>query len=162
MKKRHISVLMMLILTTLLYPITLTVSAEDLPIDITSIGRHDATESHITTRIAADLFTADSMRINDAMAEKIRIRQSVASYLFAQVSRGYEVELHTQLVNVAYSLALFSEPTNISNVTLPQPARQLSLWLLVPIIALGATGGFIWALVSKAKKKGSDMENSFN
>ena len=159
MKKRRFLVISVLCIVAASLALVLAIltpyraHAEDLPIDITAIGRQDGSDSQVTTRIGANLFTGDAQRVNEALAEVIRIRQSAALYLFAEAQTTYEADPYTQLKNTAHDLALFAQPANFSNVTLPQPVQQLSLWVIAPVMAIAAIGGFVWAMVSKSKKK---------
>jgi len=150
-KKSHVALLCITALTLCTANLAY---ATDLPIDINAIRRNEAREDQITTRIGAHLFTADGERVNYAMAEQMRLRQSTAQYLFETVPPNYEIEPHTQLLNAAVNSALFAQPASFSNITPPQPAGSISIWVVIPIIALCAAGGFVWALVSGAKKKG--------
>ena len=154
MKKLSFSTIAVLIICVLVFCTTITISAEDLPIDINAINRQGNQERQITTRIGANLFTRDSQRINEALAELIYIRQGIASYLFTEVAPLYETELNAQIMSAAQNL--FSQPANFSNIHPPPLEEQMSMWIVVPIVALGATAGFIWAIVSKAKKKGAE------
>jgi len=153
MKKRFAALAVLLIALTLFFYDAVLVGAMDLPIDINAIGGQETREGQATTRIGANLFTADSRRANDALATQIYQRQSTAAYLFADVSEDYEVEPRIQLINAAQNAALFSQPTNFSNVAQPQATDQLSMWFIIPIIALSAVGGLVWALSSRSKKK---------
>jgi len=149
--RRRYGVLLCVVLLSLLAAVV--VYAEDLPIDITAIGRREAGEGQIATRVGANLFTADSQRVNYAFAEQIRIRQSAVEYLFAEVPHNYEVEPREQIISAANNSALFVQPVFISSNIQTQTSDPISMWIVVPIIAICALGGFIWALVS-AKKKG--------
>jgi len=156
MKKQLRSIVLLAGIVVLSLCAVMIVSAEDLPIDINAINRHEVREGQGTTRIGANLFTRDSQIANEAIAEQVRLRQSAITYLFAEVPSDYEEEPRVQIISAAYNAGLFSEPTTPRNITPPQPADQLSIWIIVPIIALGMAGGFVWALFSRSKKKGQD------
>ena len=132
------------------------VLAEDLPIDITAIGRQEARDGQIATRVGANLFTADAQVVNNALAEQVRRRQTSAQYLFASVPVNYVTEPTVQIMNAASGLALFSQPSNIGSISIShQNANQpISIWLIISLIAVCALGGFAWALIARAKKKG--------
>ena len=130
-----------------------TVYATYLPIDITAIGRQELTGGQVTTRIGANLFTADSQRVNELLAERIQHRQDTALYLFASVPLNYEINPHAQVMNTASDMALFAQPVSFSRFNPPQEEEFLPLWLMILIIAACSVGGFIWALVSKEKRK---------
>jgi len=161
LRKKHsaflilISILIFILPLQLLLSLTFSipVTAEDLPIDITAINRQEAPEGQLTVRVGGNLFTRDSMRVNEALAEQLIRRQAIASYLFSEVPITLETEPHINIINAAYNSALFSQPVSFTNITLPQPDTPISIWIVVPIIGLCAIGGFIWALVSGAKKK---------
>ena len=146
--------LMLVCILALFTAIAVSVYAEDLPIDISAIGRQDIQEGQITTRVGANLFTTDSERVNEALAEQIRQRQAIASYLFTYVSPNHEVDPHIQIVNAANNAALFTQPVFFTSATQPQNADTIPLWIFVSIIAVCAIVGFIWALISISKKKG--------
>ena len=132
-----------------------TAYTTDLPIDITAIGRQEWTGSQVTTRIGANLFTADAQRVNEIFVEQIQRRQDTALYLFATVPLNYETNPHTQIKNSANDMALFSQPINFNHFTAPQSEEEsLPLWLMVLVFAFCAAGGFIWAMVSKTRKRG--------
>jgi len=132
----------------------LIVYAEDLPIDINAIIRQEIRGSHTATRVGANLFTEDAQRVNYALAEQVRVRQATASYLFTTATYNCATDPHIQLITAANSSALFAQPANFSNSNLPQNADPISMWVVIPIIALCAIGGFVWAMISGAKKKG--------
>jgi len=141
------------IITALL--ITTPTHATDLPIDITAIGRQGQTNPQITTRIGANLFTYDAQRVNEVFAQQIQQRQDTALYLFATIPLNQEIDLHAQLTRNADNMALFAQPVNFNQFNTAQDDEiALPLWLTILIFALCATGGFIWAMVSKSKKKG--------
>jgi len=154
MKKLLLSTASVLIVCILFFTTTITIIAEDLPIDINAINRQTDQERQITTRIGANLFTRDSQRINQALAELIYIRQATITYLFTEASPNYETDSYTRIMNAAQDL--FSQPANFSNIVLPPPDEQISMWIVIPIVALGALTGFVWAVVSRAKKKGAE------
>jgi len=130
-----------------------SVSAEDLPIDIAAIGRREPTGTQAATRIGANLFTSDSQRVNEAFAEQIYIRQSVVSYLFSEAHNNYEVESSVRLMDASSNAGLFAQPLTAINAPHLEPPSSISIWVIVPIIAMCSIGGFILALIS-AKKKG--------
>ena len=155
MRKKHsvFLILLCIVIITLSISLSIPVTAEDLPIDITAIGRQETPEGQLTVRVGNNLFTRDSMRVNEALAEQIIRRQALTSYLFSEAFIAAESELHVNILNAAYNWALFSQPVIFTNTPLPQPDTSIPMWVIVLIIALCATGGFIWALLSGAKKK---------
>jgi len=155
MKKRlylHLPIALLCAAFLSLFTLTPT-QAEDLPIDINAIGRQEARDGQITTRVGAHLFTPDAQRVNEALAEQQRQRQAAALYLFSEVPTSEDVELHTQIINAANNSALFTQPATIINFTPPPPPTPMPMWIIVLVIALCATGGFIWAIVSAKKKR---------
>jgi len=134
--------------------------AQDLPIDINAIRRNETRAPHQATRAGIHLFSDDATRINEAQAQQIRQRQATASYLFAAVSPNLEPDPHMQIITAASGSALFANPTSISNITPPPPTAPISMWLVIPIIAICAIVGFIWALKSSRKKKGQGQEKN--
>ena len=155
MRKKFIAIAILLCAFVLQIITIVNINAEDLPIDITAIGRQEVRDGLITVRIGANLFTEDSRRVNEALAEQIRQRQATAQYLFTSISEAYEVEPHMQIINSAINSALFTQPSSFSNINLPpDDTSSISMWLVIPIIALCAVSGFIWALISSKKKKG--------
>ena len=130
------------------------ITAEDLPIDITAIGRQEVVrDGIITVRVGANLFTEDARRVNEALGEQIRQRQAIVQYLFTSIPENNEIEPQMQVMNTAYSLALFAQPATFSNIPNPQPPDTIPIWIVIPLITLCAIGGFVWALISIKKKK---------
>lgn len=129
------------------------VHAEDLPIDINAIGRQDIREGQPISRVIVNLFTAESQMINEGLAERIYRRNSIASYLFTEIPAVVYVDPNALIMDAAYNLALFSQPTSFNVMPPPPPSSQISMWFIVLIIAFGAMGGFVWALISKRKKE---------
>jgi len=127
--------------------------AEDLPIDITAITRQETRETHITTRIGASLFTSDAQLINQALAEQVNRRQAVSCYLFASVLTIYEVNTSEQIAAAAYNVALFAQPSNFTSIMPPPQTEQLSIWVMLSVIAICVIGSFIGAMLY-VKKKG--------
>ena len=152
MRKGFFIFFIALITLALATSITISAYAEDLPIDINAIGRQDARSQ--TTRIGAHLFTQDAQRVNEAFAEQIRRRQSAVYTLFTDVPQNYEIEPHAQILTAADNMALFAQPLSFSNINPQQTTDALPMWVFIPIMAICALGGFIWALMSIAKKKG--------
>ena len=141
-----------MLLCAIILILPITTRATDLPIDITAIGRQDIRTTHVTTRVGANLFTSDSQRINEILAERILQRQAMTTYLFETISYNYEIDPHARIMYAASDLALFAQP-NFNTFSSPQAEEEIPLWILAVIIAVCAIGGFIWALVSGAKKR---------
>jgi len=136
--------------------VAIAVTAEDLPIDITAIGRQEAREGQMT-RVGANLFTDDANRVSFALAEQVRLRQAITSYLFAEIATDYTPAIHIQILTATSGAALFAQPNPPTSFT-PQPtAEPMSIWIIMLVIAACAVGGFVWALVS-AKKKGQPKD----
>jgi len=152
MRTRWLPLIAVIIVTILSLSIAAVTYAEDLPIDITTIGRQGDITSPITTRFGAHLFTADAQRINELLAQQVRHRQETANELFLTVSADYTVNPNTQIINTTSQLALFSQPMDFNSFSSPQEADSLSTWIIVLIFATCAIAGFIWALISKARK----------
>jgi len=129
------------------------VCAADLPIDITAIDRQSR-QGHtvITTRIGANLFSADSLRVNEVFEERIRVRQGAAAQLFLSVAAHHGSEPQERIKARADELALFSRPVNFNNFSMSQDSLALPPWLVALILAVCALGGFLWAWLSGAKK----------
>jgi flagellar basal body-associated protein FliL len=140
-----------LVSIVLLFALTM-VYASDLPIDINAIGRQDNTNTRITMRFSTHLFTADSQRANDALAEQINRRQQTANDLFQVVPVGDTVDIYAQIAYKASSLGLFSTPATFNHINMPAPEEPLSIWIIVVVLAACALGGFIWAFTVKSKK----------
>ena len=133
-------------------------TSTDLPIDITAIGRQANTNAnHLqpATRFGTHLFTPDAQIVNEALAAQIRQRQESYVYLFDEVSFDFAIDPHIQLLSTADSLALFSQPTNYSHITMPQEEEPLPIWIFALVLAACAIIGFIWAMTNRAKKKES-------
>ena len=154
MRKKALFTTILICVVILSIILAISANAEDLPIDISAIGRQEVRDGLITVRIGANLFTEDARRVNEALEEQIRLRQATAQYLFTSIPEIYEVEPHVQLMNTANSLALFAQPASFSNLSLPQEPDSIPMWIILAVIALCAAGGFIWALISGKKKKG--------
>jgi len=106
-----------------------------------------------THRIGANLFTADSQRINDALAHRIQQRQDIALTLFETVSFHNETTPHDMVVAAAIDLNLFSQPTNITTFNTVQESTEIPIWAIAAILAACVVVGFVWALRSTAKKR---------
>ena len=170
MSKQHTKVINMLkkALIALLCTVTLSLAlsfvpvyASDLPIDITAIGRQDFTSGRITTRIGAHLFTEDAQRINEILAQQIQRQQDAVLYLFATVPYHYEIDPHVQIMKAANELALFAQPVVLHVFSTPQHEEVIPIWVMVAISAVCAVGGFILALVYRAKKKEGRAEGVY-
>lgn len=146
-----ITLTLVLSLTALIAP--LPTQAEDLPIDITAIGRQEARENQLTTRIGANLFTEDAQRTNEALARQIYLRHAATQYLFSSPPIIQETDLSTQIISAASNSGLFSQPATFITFTTPQEATPIPMWVIAPVIALCAIGGFIWALISAKRKR---------
>ena len=130
-----------------------TVYATDLPIDITAIGRQGGLGGQVTTRIGANLFSDDAHRVNETFAEQIRHRQETALYLFAEVPLNYAIDPHIQIMTAADDFALFAQPTNFSNFSMSQEDESIPIWLTASIFAVCIIAGFIFALISRKKRR---------
>ena len=76
-------------------------------------------------------------------------------YLFEAISFDFAIDPHIQLTSAAGNAALFAQPTDFSHITMPPEADPLPLWLIIAVLAVCATGGFIWAMTNRSKKKAS-------
>ena len=153
----HISKLILCtVLTTICLSITLY--AGDLPIDITAIGRQEASTGRVTYRIGAHLFTADSQSINAVFADRIQRRQDIALSLFASVSFDYDIDPHDRIMNIASDLKLFSQPTYTITFNNDQDSQEIPIWLMALALALCAVVGFVWALKSIASRKQRNVD----
>ena len=135
-----------------------TAYAADLPIDISAVGRQPVGLNHPTARIGANLFNADSQRVNELLAEQIRNRQASTNYLFAAVPTNDEVNPHLHMINTAEEMALFNQPVFL-NFNMPEYEEPIPMWVTVSILAVCAGIGFIWALVSMSKKSAKRKED---
>ena len=135
----------------LLFALTAAYAA-GLPIDINAIGRQDNTNTRITMRFSTHLFTADSQRANDALAQQINRRQQTANDLFQAAPVGDATDIHAQIAYKASSLGLFSSPAAFNHISMPASEEPLPIWVIVVVLAACALGGFIWALMAKSKK----------
>ncbi|MCL1788602.1 MAG: hypothetical protein FWG38_11500 [Defluviitaleaceae bacterium] len=152
MKRVFCKIFILAILSTIV-----VVYAADLPIDINAIGRQDNANLRITMRFNTHLFTADSQRANDALAQQIERRQQTANYLFQTLPADDTVDIYAQIAYTASSFGLFSTPPTFNHINMPAPEEPLSIWIIVVVLAACALGGFIWALMAKSKKAvGSD------
>jgi len=148
-----ISLFSVAIVALTIYTAPLT-QAEDLPIDITAIGRQEAREGQPTTRIATNLFSEDSQWVNEALAHQISQRQAAATHLFLETTENQEIDIYTRIIAAAYSSNLFTQPVTINTFTVPQQtAAPIPIWMAVPIIFTCAAAGFVWALASANKKR---------
>jgi len=136
-----------------LLSLSVSVYAADLPIDIGAIGRQGEMAG-MMPRIGAHLFTSEAQRVNELLADEIQRRQESALYLFGYAGSNYGVDPHSQIVEAAYSSALFAQPTNFSNVNFPREAEQMSNWMIALILAIFAGAGFVLALIVQSRKKG--------
>ena len=134
--------------------LSINVYASDLPIDITAIGRQERPASQFNTRIGSHLFTDDAQVINELLAEQIKARQASTLYLFASVSaNNIEIDNHTQLMANADNMALFSQPVHHGSFNIPVEEELWPWWLIAFIIGTCSLAGFVWAMISNAKKK---------
>ena len=151
----HMKVVVAVVLVcALLVLLSVSVYAADLPIDIGAIGRQGEMSSTMTPRIGAHLFTSEAQRVNELLADEVQRRQDSALYLFGYVASNYGVDAHAQLVEAAYSTALFAQPTNFSNVNFPREAETMPNWIIALILAVCAGFGFVLALAMKSRKRG--------
>ena len=148
MRKRAFAVL--LCVMAMLFCVS--VYATDLPIDISAIGRQGVT-GPVTPRIGAHLFTDDAQRINDLLAEEVLRRHETAGYLFAAVPSYYTPDPHDRIMTAAGDMALFSQPSNFSGISIPQESEDMPLWFMALIFAACAAAGFVLALMSRARKR---------
>jgi len=125
--------------------------AEDLPIDITAIGRQGDITNPITTRFGAHLFTADAQRVNEIMADNVRQRLDTTRYLFAVVQADYTMDSYTQLINSSSDMALFAQPMDFNRISMPPDADPMPVWIIISVLAVCAVGGMLWALYPKLK-----------
>ena len=146
-----LKILFCIILTMVILSKTTPLYAADLPIDINAIGRQDNTNSRITLRFNTHLFTPDAQRVNEALAEQINRRQQTANDLFSTVSFDYSVNVYAQIAYTAGSMGLFVTPADFRHINTPTSQEPLSNWIIVAVLVACAIGGFIWALIAKAK-----------
>ena len=149
---KRISFILLICLLTLTF--SMFAYGADLPIDITAIGRQEWTGSQFTTRIGANLFSADSQRVSETLDEQIQQRQDMMLNLFTTVPLDYEINPHVQVMNFAEDIALFASPVDFSNFNSPQSDENIPIWITILVLSACAVGGFVWATTSKAKKKG--------
>jgi len=147
-KKINFAVLSFLVMLSFIT----TAHAYDLPIDIDAIGRQTPT-GRFTQRIGENLFTEDSQRINDALAERIQQRQDIAFTLFETVSFNEDVNPRDTVMAAASDLNLFSQTTTFTTFNTVQEDTEMPTWAIVAIIAVCAIVGFALALRSIAKKR---------
>jgi len=126
----------------------------DLPIDIGAIGRQGEMSGMMTPRIGAHLFTSEAQRVNELLADEVLRRQESALYLFGYVSPNYSPDPHTQIMEAAYSSALFAQAPNFSNVNFPHEAGGMSNWLIALILTVCSGVGFVLALAMRSRKRG--------
>jgi len=130
-----------------------TAYAADLPIDITAIGRQDVPTRRILDRVGAHLFTADAQRVNDALQERVLVRQQTYRYIFTTVNYNYDIPAHERILNSATDMALFSQPVIITTFNTHVEDSAMPTWAVIIIIAVCAIGGFVLAMRSIAKKR---------
>jgi hypothetical protein len=124
-----------------------------LPIDITAIRNQTPQQSQITTRIGANLFTEDAMRINQVLENRIQQRQQSGQTLFEAIHFEYTFDPHERILNTAENLTLFDTPTNFSNINSSSETNEISYWVLISFITIGIFAGLSLAYNSSKKQK---------
>lgn len=143
------------IFATLLLVVTLlpiTVTAEDLPIDINAIGRQHI-EHQINVRIGEGLFSEDSAIVNAAQHELIRRRQDTALELFSYIPDQTEIDTIDFIISRTNSVGLFSVPTNYSHIVVPPQPQPLSTGIIIATIGICVVLGFVATLIYRKKKE---------
>lgn len=128
----------------------------DLPIDINAIGRGEQPNIILSLRFFdLNLFSANSRRINEAIAEQLRLnREALESGLFESfeaVRLMYEAE---QIAYTAASLNLFAKPASFGSIGQVEVNDEISIWITVSVLAVCAVFGYIAARAVVSKKEG--------
>jgi len=126
-----------------------------LPIDITAIGRTEHTDITLSIRFFdLDLFSINSRRINEAMAEQIRLsREALGSELFESFEIVRAVDINEQVAIAATSMGLFTEPVSFGRVGQVDTGDEIPLWVFAAMLPICAILGFVIARAVVSKKK---------
>ena len=133
---------------------TTQTSPTDLPIDITAIGRGEQAEIILSLRFFdLDLFSANSQRLNEAIAKRQRINQAMleeSMFVVFEVPQIMDADERT--VYAANNLNLFAQPANFGRIGQTQVNDEIPLWLIITILSLCAALGIVLAKVFVQRK----------
>ena len=126
-----------------------------LPIDITAIGRTEQPEIILSLRFfELDLFSANSQRINEAMAEQIRLSRLALEYnLFETFEAVRVVDINEQIAYAAAGLNLFAEPVSFGRIGQVEADEEIPLWITILVLSVCAILGFVIARAVLSKKE---------
>ena len=126
-----------------------------LPIDITAIGRGEQPEIILSLRFfELDLFSANSQRINEAIAEQIRLNRLVLEYnLFETFESVRVVDINEQIAYAAAGLNLFAEPVSFGRIGQVETDDEIPLWITITVLSVCAVLGFVIARAVLLRKE---------
>ena len=100
------------------------------------------------------MFTEDSRRVNEIFERRVEYRLASGQNLFENVSFDYTFDPYEKILYNAEVFALFSNPTNFSNINTAAEEEVLSYWILAAFVAAAVGISLIAAL--KSAKKGEN------
>ena len=126
-----------------------------LPIDINAIGRGEQPEIILSLRFfELDLFSANSRRINEAIAEQMRLnREALEGNLFESFELALIADINEQIAYAAAGLNLFAEPVSFGRIGQIDADDEIPLWIIISVLLVCAVLGFVIPRVVLSRKE---------
>ena len=154
------------ILFGLLFLWSVPAMAEDLPIDITTIGQMDAEHRRdaVTPRHGVDLFSESAEEVDVALANQShQLRASAADGLFGEIYSMCEFNIEQRIILVAEESDLFATPMQFRRNDSSDETSGAPIFLILFILLLCTIGGFVSAKITLRRKvQKSNVPNGNN
>jgi hypothetical protein len=133
--------------------------AEDLIVDVSAVGQQQGYENSESSAGSSELFTDESVLISESIANQKQMkRENLMTGLFVSVHRIGKVDEHSQIINLAEDVGLFSSPVNYIKKTNSSESISVSPLTVVAIfVVFGAVGYLIARGLLRREKKDVDV-----
>jgi len=137
-------------------PDTALYTPTHLPIDISAIRHGEQPNITLSLRFFdLDLFSTNSQRINEAMAEQLRLnRKRLGDSLFESFETVRIMDVNEQVAYIALNMGLFTEPASFGRIGQADIADEIPIWVIILLLPVCAVLGYVIARAVGLKSEG--------